>query len=134
MTILSTNTITQTAFREDMATRSGGLLTQAEAAAMLGVSLTAIDALRDDREILGLPYETRIAYPVAQFADGKVVGNLDCLLRVFGDTDPWDQLMLLTTPLEGFGPYPETVLQLLASQGDRATLRQLIALVSNWSA
>lgn len=42
--------------------------------------------------------------------------------------------MLLTTPLEGFGVYPETILQTLSRRNDRDTLCQLISLVSSWMA
>jgi len=42
--------------------------------------------------------------------------------------------MLLTTPLEGFGPRPETLLQTLSRRDDRDTLRQLTGLVAGWTA
>jgi hypothetical protein len=134
MTISLPDTMTQAAFREDMAARSGGLLTQAEVTALLGISPTAVDKLFDDQEILGVPYKNATAYPAAQFVNGRVISNLDILLRAFGASDPWERLMLLTTPLEGFGPRPETLLQTLSRRDDRDTLRQLTGLVAGWTA
>jgi hypothetical protein len=101
---------------------------------MLGVGSAAVDKQRQRRQILGVPYGTEIRYPAAQFADGATVTNLKLLLEAFGDTNPWEQLMLLTTPVEGFGEQPETILQILARQPDGEVLRQLVALVSGWAA
>ena len=56
------------------------------------------------------------------------------MLEAFGDTEPWEQLMLLTTPLEDFGVEGETLLQLLARKPNQDLLRQAIALVSSWAA
>ncbi|MDE8653884.1 hypothetical protein [Novosphingobium album (ex Liu et al. 2023)] len=134
MTIPFPDTMTQAAFHEDMAARSGGLLTQAEVATLLGISPTAIDRLFEDQEILGVPYNNAIAYPAAQFANGSVISNLGILLRAFGDANPWEQIMMLTTPLEGFGPHPETLLQTLSRRDDRDTLRQLTGLIAGWTA
>lgn len=90
--------------------------------------------LFDDQEILGVPYNNAIAYPAAQFVSGRVIGNLGSLLRAFGDANPWEQLMLLTTPLEGFGPNPETLLQTLFRRDDPDTLHQLTGLIAGWMA
>ena len=90
-------------FRDDMAARAGGMLDRAHVAAMLGVSVAAIEKQRQRRQILGVPYGSDIRYPAAQFVEGQTVGQLKRVLEAFGDTEPWEHLMLLTTPLEDFG-------------------------------
>lgn len=120
-------------FREEMATRAGGMYDRAQVAAMLGVSTAAIDKQRQRRQILGVPYGPEIRYPAAQFVDGETVGHLKRILEAFDDTDPWQQLMLLTSPLEGFEAEPRTLLQLLAQKPDTDVLRQLVALASGWA-
>jgi hypothetical protein len=117
-----------TRFREEMAARAGGMFDRAHVAAMLGVSLAAIDKQRRRRQILSVPYEMETRYPAAQFADGETVNGLKPVLETLGDLNPWEQLMLLTTPVEGYSERPESVLQLLAKRPDSDVLRQLIAL------
>lgn len=121
-------------FREEMAARAGGMLDRPHVAAMLGIGPAAVDKQRQRHQILGVPYGSEIRYPAAQFADGAAVGQLKLLLEAFGDTHPWEQLMLLTTPVEGFGDEPETIFQLLARRQDAETMRQLVALASGWAA
>ena len=121
-------------FREEMAARAGGMLDRPHVAAMLGISPAAVDKQRQRRQILGVPYGSEIRYPAAQFSDGATVGHLKLLLEAFGETNPWEQLMLLTTPVEGFGDEAETVFQLLTKRQDNEVVRQLVALVSSWAA
>ena len=117
-------------FREEMATRAGGMYDRTQVAAMLGVSTAAIEKQRQRRQILGVPYGSEIRYPAAQFVNGETVGHLKRILEALDDTDPWQQLMLLTLPLEGFEAEPRTLLQLLAQKPDADVLRQLVALAS----
>lgn len=121
-------------FREEMAARAGGMLDRGHVAEMLGVSPAAIDKQRQRRQILGVPYGTETRYPAAQFADGETVSSLKPVLEALGDMNPWEQLMLLTTPVEGYGDDPRTTFQLLAKRPDAEVLRQLVALVSGWAA
>lgn len=121
-------------FREDMATRAGGMLDRTHVAMMLGVSVAAIEKQRQRRQILGVPYGSEIRYPAAQFVNGETVGHLKRVLEAFGDLDPWEQLMLLTTPLEGFGSDEETLLQLLQQKPDQDRLKQVMGLVMSWAA
>ncbi|WP_336973001.1 hypothetical protein [Sphingobium aromaticiconvertens] len=101
---------------------------------MLDVQPAEVHALQGGRHILGVPYESGIRYPAVQFVDGKPLRNLDRMLQALGDMNPWEQLMLLTTPLEGYDEQPQTVLQLLAKQPDTDRLHQLTALLSSWAA
>lgn len=121
-------------FRDDMAVRAGGMLERTDVAEMLGVSVAAIEKQRQRRQIVGVPYGNEIRYPAAQFVTGATVANLKQLLEAFGDTDPWEQLMLLTTPVSGYGPDQETPLQILARKPGAETLKQLVALVTGWAA
>lgn len=121
-------------FRDDMAGRAGGMLERADVAEMLGVSVAAIEKQRQRRQILGVLYGNEIRYPAAQFVAGATVANLKQLLEAFGDTDPWEQLMLLTTQVSGYGPDQETPLQILARRPGAETLKQLVALVTGWAA
>ena len=120
-------------FREEMAARAGGMYDRTQVATMLGVSAAAIEKQRQRRQILGVPYGPEIRYPAAQFVNGETVGHLKRILQAFDDTNPWQQLMLLTTPLEGFEADPKTLLELLARRPNEDTLRQLMALVSGWA-
>lgn len=121
-------------FRDDMASRAGGMLERADLAEMLGVSVAAIEKQRQRRQILGVLYGNEIRYPAVQFVAGATVANLKPLLEAFGDSDPWEQLMLLTTPVSGYGSEPETPLQILARKPGAETLKQLVALVTGWAA
>jgi hypothetical protein len=120
-------------FREDMATRAGGMYDRAHVAAMLNVTPAAIEKQRQRRQILGVPYGSEIRSPAAEFVNGAAVSHLKRVLETMGDTDPWEQLMLLTTPLEGFGDSRETMLQLLARRPDPEEVRQIVALASAWT-
>lgn len=121
-------------FRDEMANRAGGMLERADVAEMLGVSFAAIEKQRQRRQILGVQYGNEIRYPAGQFVDGATAPNLKQLLEAFGDTDPWEQLMLLTTPVTGYGPKPETPLQILVRKPGALALKQLVALVTGWTA
>lgn len=121
-------------FREQMAERAGGMFDRAHVAEMLGVSQAAIDKQRQRRQILGVPYGTKIRYPAAQFIKGEVLHGLKAVLEVFDDMNPWEQLMMLTTPLDGFGSPPETVFQTLARRPEQRILKQLTGLAASWTA
>ncbi|EJL33109.1 hypothetical protein [Novosphingobium sp. AP12] len=121
-------------FRDDMASRAGGMLERADVAEMLGVSVAAIEKQRQRRQVLGVLYGNEIRYPAAQFVAGATVANLKQLLEALGDSDPWEQLMLLTTPVSGYGPEQETPLQILARKPGAETLKQVVALVTGWAA
>src|SRR3546814_4246154 len=88
-------------------------LDRAHVAAMLGVTPAAIEKQRQRRQILGVPYGSENRYPAAQFAGGEALPHLKQVLESFGDTNPWEQLMLLTTPLEGYGEERETPFEIL---------------------
>lgn len=120
-------------FRDDMAQRAGGMLDRADVAEMLGVTAAAIEKQRQRRQILGVPYGAEIRYPAAQFTNGEALPNLKRLLEAFADTHPWEQLMLLATPVDGFGAEQETPLAILARRPDQETLHQLVALVASWA-
>ncbi|MFX4084235.1 hypothetical protein ACKU27_03935 [Sphingobium yanoikuyae] len=121
-------------FREDMAQRAGGMYDRDHVAAMLGVTPAAIEKQRQRRQVLGVPYGSEIRYPAAQFADGAAVPHLKRVLEALGDTDPWEQIMLLTTPVEGFGDGSQTLLELLKGKPGQDDLRQIIALAAAWTA
>lgn len=121
-------------FREEMAVRAGGMYDRAEVAAMLGVSPAAIEKQRQRRQILGVPYGNEIRYPASQFVKGAAVSGLKRVLEAFGDMDPWEQLMLLTTPVDGYGEGSVTIFDVLARGPGPDELRQIGALVSAWSA
>ena len=54
--------------------------------------------------------------------------------EAFDDMNPWEQLMMLTTPLDGFGSSPETIFQTLARRPEQRILKQLAGLVASWTA
>ena len=104
-------------FREEMAQRAGGMFDRAHVAEMLGVS-----------------YGTETRYPAAQFANGQVLHGIKAVLEAFDDMNAWEQLMMLTTPLEGFGSKPETVFETLARRPEPQVLKQLAGLAASWAA
>nr|WP_257541504.1 hypothetical protein [Sphingobium sp. CFD-1] len=119
-------------FRKEMAERAGGMLSYAEVAARLGSGVEVVDEQYRQRRLLGVTYHGRVGFPAAQFVDNEILSGLDTILSVLGDTDPWEQLMLLTTPLEGYGFHPESAFQILARSPDGKMMRQLAALLSSW--
>ena len=121
-------------FRGDMAERAGGMLDRAQVADLLGLSVSGIDKQRQRNQILGVPYGTEIRYPAAQFANGETVSHFKAVLEALSDTDPWEKLQLLTSPLEGFGPTDRSIFEILADRLDRETLEQLTGLVAGWAA
>ena len=121
-------------FREEMAQRAGGMFDRAHVAEMLGVSPAAIDKQRQRRQILGVSYGTETRYPAAQFANGQVLHGIKAVLEAFDDMNAWEQLMMLTTPLEGFGSKPETVFETLARRPEPQGLKQLAGLAASWAA
>ena len=121
-------------FRMEMAERAGGMFDRAHVAEMLGVSAAAIDKQRQRKQILGVPYGAEIRYPAAQFASGEVLHGLKSVLEGFADMNPWEQLMMLTTPLEGFGSHPETIFQTLARRPEPSVLKRLAGLAASWAA
>lgn len=120
-------------FRKDIAEHAGGMLGYAEVAVRLGSSVKAIEEQYRQRRILGVPYRGKIGFPAAQFIENEILSGLDAILPALGDTDPWEQLMLLTTPLEGYGCHPESAFQILARSPDSKMIRQLTALLSSWA-
>ncbi|MDR7256318.1 putative ATPase with chaperone activity [Sphingomonas sp. BE270] len=121
-------------FREEMAKRAGGMFDRAHIAAMLGVTPAAIEKQRQRRQILGVPYGSENRYPAAQFARGEALPHFKQVLEAFGDTNPWEQLMLLTTPLEGYGMERETPFEILMRRPGSETVQQLLSLVAGWAA
>ncbi|HCW60566.1 MULTISPECIES: hypothetical protein [Sphingomonadaceae] len=120
-------------FRDDMAQRASRMFDRTDVTEMLGVTAVAIKKQRQRRQMLGVPYGAEIPYPAAQLVNGEALPNLKRLLEAFGDTHPWEQLMLLTTPVEGFSAHEETPLAILGRRPDQETLRQLVALVASWA-
>ncbi|BBC73262.1 conserved hypothetical protein [Altererythrobacter sp. B11] len=121
-------------FRKEMAERAGGMFDRPHVAEMLGVSQAAIDKQRQRRQILGVPYGTDIRYPAAQFVKGEVLHGLKAVLEAFDDMNPWEQLMMLTTPRDGFGSSPETIFQTLARRPEQRILKQLAGFAASWTA
>jgi len=120
-------------FREETIDRSGGILSYADVATRLGSGTAPIEKQHRYRRLLGVPYQGETGFPAAQFVENEILPGLDSILSTLGDMNPWEQLMLLTTPLEGYGPCPETVFQILARSPDSRTMQQLIALLSGWA-
>lgn len=123
-----------TRFREELAQRAGGMYDRAEVAELLSLTPAAIDKQRQRRQILGVTYGTELRYPAAQFVDGAIVKGLKKVLEALSDMNPWGQLQLLTTPLEGFAPKPKTIFELLGSDPDPKVLEQITALAAGWAA
>lgn len=120
-------------FRRDMPTRVGGMLERIDVAKTLGIGPVEVSALHNRRQILGVPYGAETRYLAAQFVNGRPLHGLNDILHAFDDMNPWEQLMLLATPLEGFSEHPETILQMLAKEQDSNCLQQLTGLALSWA-
>lgn len=123
-----------TRFREEMAERAGGMYDRAQVAQLLGVTPAAIDKQRQRRQLLAVPYGSELRYPAAQFTDVGTITGLKRVIENLGDMNPWGQLQLLTAPLDGYGAQPMTVLEILATNPDADTMRQIIGLTASWAA
>ncbi len=119
-------------FREYIRARTGGFYDATQVAEMLSYSTAAVETQRQKRQIFGVLYEEKNRYPAAQFANGEPLAGLSQILEDFGDTPPWEQLMFLTTPLEGFGERNDTFFDLLGRRPSSERMRQLVSLASSW--
>jgi hypothetical protein len=94
----------------------GGYYTSDRAAALLGMSETALTALRQQSKIIGLPLaDGSYVYPQWQFVKTwffrhRVLKGLDLTLAALPDSDPWTQAAFMldrlistemATPLDG---------------------------------
>ncbi len=73
----------------------GGVMSQAEAAARLGISRHALDKRRVEGKLLALclgPKDYR--YPVWQFG----LAGIEKVFAALGDHDPWDQISFFLNP------------------------------------
>jgi hypothetical protein len=89
------------AARRELIARTGGLLSSAEVAQLLGVGTDAVAKRRQARKLLALPRGDRgFEYPACQFGPHGVLPHLDRLLAAMRGIEPWVQLDLLTSPRE----------------------------------
>lgn len=121
-------------FREDMTARAGGMYDRNYVANLLSITPTTVERRRKRRLLLGVPYGKEFRYPAAQFVGGGTVPGLKAVLKAFDDTNPWEQLMMLVTPLEGYAGGPGTLLEILCRPSCAGTLPQVTGLVASWAA
>lgn len=121
-------------FREDMTARAGGMYDRNYVANLLSITPATVERRRKRRQLLGVPYGKEFRYPAAQFVGGGVVPGLKAVLEAFDDTHPWEQLMMLVTPLEGYAGGPGTLLEILSRPSCAGALPQLTGLVASWVA
>jgi hypothetical protein len=73
--------------------RSGGLLSAAEAAHLLGLTRQAIEKRRRAGRLLSVSLGRRgYRYPAFQFAGGRTLPGLERVLAALGGRDPWTQV------------------------------------------
>jgi hypothetical protein len=110
--------------------KSGGVLTGAEAAGLLGISRQALDKRRRHGHLIGLTQGRRgYAYPAWQFDGGKTLVSLEKVLGRLTDHDPWMQLTFFLNDndrLDGSSPLEllrsgqvDPVLEAAASYGEQ---------------
>ena len=121
-------------FRTELAEKAGGMYGRADVAALLGVTPAAVDKQRQRGQILAVPYGGDLRFPAAQFHGDMVVPGLRTILSAFGDMNPWGQLPLLVSPIEGFGDTPASILDILARGSDGSTLERMTGLIRGWAA
>lgn len=94
--------------QQQLLRESGGAFSGAEVAKVLDISRQAVDKRRRQDQLIGLTQGRRgYAYPAWQFESGKTIPNLETVLDVLRDHDPWMQLVFFVNPndrLEGQTP------------------------------
>jgi biotin operon repressor len=72
---------------------SGGVLSGAQVAKILGISRQAMDKRRKQGQLIGLTQGKRgYAYPACQFEGGRTRAHLEKVLKALRSHDPWMQL------------------------------------------
>jgi len=73
----------------------GGVMSQTEAAARLGISRHALDRRRIEGKLLALPLGAKdYRYPVWQFG----LAGIEKVFAALGDRDPWEQISFFLNP------------------------------------
>ncbi len=92
------------AHKAEMLRAAGGTYTTGQVAALLGVSVQAIQQRLRRKSLLALPLNNgEWGFPTVQFSESGVPAKLPQVLRAFGDTDPWVQLSILLSDDYGDG-------------------------------
>ncbi|CAN5818805.1 hypothetical protein BH23GEM3_BH23GEM3_22110 [soil metagenome] len=98
--------------RERLLQKAGGVLRVSEAAGMLGVTRTAVNARRTRGTLLAVPLPNgEHVYPACQFTEKGAPGGLGRFLSAFHEAGPWTQLSVLLAPSSRHGG--KTALELL---------------------
>jgi hypothetical protein len=79
---------------KQLITSAGGCYNSSEAAKLLGVSETQLDALRTNGKIIGLPVDSQYLYPKWQITKRflffhQILPHLEAVLERLGDHSPW---------------------------------------------
>jgi len=92
------------AAREQLLERAGGMLRVSEAAELLGVTRTAVNARRTRGTVLAVPLPNgEHVYPACQFTHAGVPSGLGRFLDAFHEAGPWTQLSVLLAPSHRHG-------------------------------
>jgi biotin operon repressor len=116
--------------QQNLLKESGGVLSGAQVAKVLGLSRQAVEKRRRQGQLIGLTQGKRgYAYPAWQFERGRTLANLEGVLDVLQSHDPWMKLAFFVnrndrlngrSPLEQLrsGEF-EAVLKAAASYGEQ---------------
>jgi hypothetical protein len=86
--------------RQEAILADAGMLTSAQVAELLGLSVDEVRVRQQTSELLGLRIDDREpVYPDWQFQNGQSLRSLSTIARYFWD-DPWAIYRFLTQPLE----------------------------------
>jgi hypothetical protein len=114
--------------KQEMITAAGGCLSSSEVAALLGVSVSAVNQRRARSAILAVPLSGgEWGFPARQFSAHEVRGGVAEVVQAAGDLSPWVLLGLL---LEG-GRRPGGI-PLLERLGDPDVRADLLARVRSY--
>jgi hypothetical protein len=92
------------AARERLVEKAGGVLRVSEAAELLGVTRTAVNARRTRGTLLAVPLPNgEHVYPACQFTEEGVPSGLGRFLAAFHEAGPWTQLSVLLAPSHRHG-------------------------------
>jgi biotin operon repressor len=116
--------------QQNILKESGGVLSGATVAKMLGISRQAVDKRRKQGQLIGLTQGKRgYAYPAWQFEGGKTLAHLTRLLEALRNHDAWMQLAFFVNGndhLDGKSPLEllragelESVLRAAESYGEQ---------------
>lgn len=88
--------------KQEMIERAGGVYSSSEAAALIGITVSAVNLRRKRGRILAVPLSGgEWGFPARQFAEGEVRAGVADVVEAASGMNPWVLLSILLEPVQG---------------------------------